>query len=86
MQTLRYGENPHQKAAFYADGSRAAGRRDGAQLQGKELRYNNINDTDAAYEMVAEFDRGRPAARSSSTPIPAAWRSAQDLYDRLLKA
>ncbi len=44
------------------------------QLQGKELSYNNINDTDAAYELVAEFDPkpARPAP-SSSMPIPAAW-------------
>ncbi len=56
IQALRYGENPHQSAAFY----RAPGERFGVatarQLQGKELSYNNINDTDAAYECVAEFD------------------------------
>ena len=62
IQALRYGENPHQKAAFY----RSAGDRPGVstarQLQGKELSYNNINDTDAAYECVAEFDPRRTAA------------------------
>ncbi len=61
-QTLRYGENPHQKAAFYATPSRGAQRPGVAtarQVQGKELSYNNLNDTDAAYELVAEFD---PAA------------------------
>jgi phosphoribosylaminoimidazolecarboxamide formyltransferase/IMP cyclohydrolase len=62
IQALRYGENPHQKAAFY----RAPGERFGVasarQLQGKELSYNNINDTDAAYECVAEFDPRRTAA------------------------
>jgi phosphoribosylaminoimidazolecarboxamide formyltransferase / IMP cyclohydrolase len=52
---LRYGENPHQKAALYSDGS-GKGIANGKQLQGKELSYNNINDTDAAYELVAEFD------------------------------
>lgn len=55
-QTLRYGENPHQKAAFYVDGSNRPGVATAVQHQGKELSYNNINDTDAAFEMVAEFD------------------------------
>ncbi len=54
-QTLRYGENPHQKAAFYLDGSARPGVATARQWQGKELSYNNINDTDAAFEMVAEF-------------------------------
>jgi phosphoribosylaminoimidazolecarboxamide formyltransferase/IMP cyclohydrolase len=62
LQALRYGENPHQNAAFY----RAPGVRFGVatarQLQGKELSYNNINDTDAAFECVAEFDAKRTAA------------------------
>jgi phosphoribosylaminoimidazolecarboxamide formyltransferase/IMP cyclohydrolase len=56
IEALRYGENPHQSAAFY----RGAGERYGVVtaklLQGKQLSYNNINDTDAAYECVAEFD------------------------------
>jgi len=56
-QTLRYGENPHQTAAFYTDGSERPGVATAQQLQGKELSYNNINDTDAAYELVAEFGR-----------------------------
>ncbi|MFV0472671.1 MAG: bifunctional phosphoribosylaminoimidazolecarboxamide formyltransferase/IMP cyclohydrolase [Pikeienuella sp.] len=54
-QTMRYGENPHQRAAFYADGSTRPGVATATQHQGKELSYNNINDTDAAYELVAEF-------------------------------
>jgi len=58
-QKLRYGENPHQGAAFYSDGSARPGVATARQWQGKELSYNNINDTDAAYELVAEFD---PAA------------------------
>jgi phosphoribosylaminoimidazolecarboxamide formyltransferase/IMP cyclohydrolase len=60
-QTLRYGENPHQTAAFYLDGSGRPGVATAKQLQGKELSYNNINDTDAAFELVAEFDRAAPA-------------------------
>ncbi|TYO88199.1 bifunctional phosphoribosylaminoimidazolecarboxamide formyltransferase/IMP cyclohydrolase [Oceanicella actignis] len=55
-QTLRYGENPHQSAAFYLDGSDRPGVATARQLQGKELSYNNINDTDAAFELAAEFD------------------------------
>src|ERR1700742_820951 len=55
-QSLRYGENPHQEAACYVDGSSRPGVATAKQLQGKELSYNNINDTDAAYELVAEFD------------------------------
>lgn len=55
-QTLRYGENPHQGAAFYVDGSDRSGVATAHQHQGKELSYNNINDTDAAFELVAEFD------------------------------
>jgi len=62
IQELRYGENPHQTASFY----RAPGERFGVatarQLQGKELSYNNINDTDAAYECIGEFDPKRTAA------------------------
>lgn len=57
-QSLRYGENPHQDAAFYV--TRSADPRKGIatarQLQGKELSYNNLNDTDAAFELVSEFD------------------------------
>ena len=55
-QELRYGENPHQRAAFYLDGSARPGVATATQLQGKALSYNNINDTDAAFELVAEFD------------------------------
>jgi phosphoribosylaminoimidazolecarboxamide formyltransferase/IMP cyclohydrolase len=54
-QTLRYGENPHQGAAFYTDGTARAGISTAEQHQGKELSYNNINDTDAAFELVSEF-------------------------------
>ncbi len=55
-QSLRYGENPHQRAAFYTDGSARPGVATATQHQGKDLSYNNINDTDAAFELVAEFD------------------------------
>ncbi|MGO8068199.1 bifunctional phosphoribosylaminoimidazolecarboxamide formyltransferase/IMP cyclohydrolase [Rhizobium leguminosarum] len=54
-EEMRYGENPHQKAAFYVTGEKRPGVSTAALLQGKQLSYNNINDTDAAYELVAEF-------------------------------
>jgi phosphoribosylaminoimidazolecarboxamide formyltransferase/IMP cyclohydrolase len=60
-QTLRYGENPHQAAAFYTDGTNRPGVATAKQWQGKELSYNNINDTDAAFELVAEFAGKGPA-------------------------
>ena len=62
IQSLRYGENPHQTAAFYRLPDRRPGVSTLRQLQGKELSYNNINDTDAAYECVSEFDPNRTAA------------------------
>ena len=55
-QTMRYGENSHQSAAFYTDGTDRPGVATAVVHQGKELSYNNINDTDAAFELVAEFD------------------------------
>jgi phosphoribosylaminoimidazolecarboxamide formyltransferase/IMP cyclohydrolase len=61
-QTLRYGENPHQSAAFYRTPERRFGVATARQLQGKQLSYNNIGDTDAAFELVAEFDPERTAA------------------------
>ncbi len=61
-QTLRYGENSHQNASFYTDGTARPGVATAVQLQGKELSYNNINDTDAAYELVAEFSPADSAA------------------------
>jgi phosphoribosylaminoimidazolecarboxamide formyltransferase/IMP cyclohydrolase len=54
-QSLRYGENPHQSAAFYVTDSSRAGIASAIQIQGKELSYNNLNDTDAAFELVSEF-------------------------------
>jgi phosphoribosylaminoimidazolecarboxamide formyltransferase / IMP cyclohydrolase len=62
-QALRYGENPHQQAAFYAaTGPAARGIGQARQLQGKELSYNNYNDADAALELVSEFRDGPPTA------------------------
>jgi phosphoribosylaminoimidazolecarboxamide formyltransferase/IMP cyclohydrolase len=61
VATLRYGENPHQKAALYSDGS-GKGIASALQLQGKELSYNNIVDLDACWELVREFDSASDAA------------------------
>ncbi len=62
IEALRYGENPHQSAAFYKSAGDRFGVVTARQLQGKQLSYNNINDTDAAYECVAEFDPKRTPA------------------------
>jgi phosphoribosylaminoimidazolecarboxamide formyltransferase/IMP cyclohydrolase len=62
IEALRYGENPHQTAAFYRTPDIRFGVATARQVQGKQLSYNNINDTDAAYECVAEFDPARTAA------------------------
>jgi phosphoribosylaminoimidazolecarboxamide formyltransferase / IMP cyclohydrolase len=70
-QTLRYGENPHQAAAFYASGMRL-GVASAVQVQGKELSYNNFNDTDAAFECVSEFDAPTVAIIKHATPCGVA--------------
>jgi phosphoribosylaminoimidazolecarboxamide formyltransferase/IMP cyclohydrolase len=61
-EALRYGENPHQSAAFYRSPEQRHGVATARQVQGKQLSYNNINDTDAAYECIAEFDPQRSPA------------------------
>ena len=86
-QPLRYGENPHQAAAFYTDGSARPGVATARQWQGKELSYNNINDTDAAFELVAEFTEGpavaiikhaNPCGVARAESLEAAYRRAFD--------
>jgi phosphoribosylaminoimidazolecarboxamide formyltransferase/IMP cyclohydrolase len=62
IEPMRYGENPHQSAAFYRTPDLRPGVASARQLQGKQLSYNNINDTDAAFECVAEFDPERTPA------------------------
>ncbi len=74
-QALRYGENPHQAAAFYRDGTGRPGVATARQLQGKELSYNNLLDTDAAFEAVAEVNPAEAAACvivKHATPCAAA--------------
>ena len=71
-QSLRYGENPHQQAAFYVNGDRRPGVATATQVQGKELSYNNLNDTDAAYEAAAEFDGPAVVIVKHANPCGAA--------------
>jgi phosphoribosylaminoimidazolecarboxamide formyltransferase/IMP cyclohydrolase len=76
-QLLRYGENPHQAAAFYAIAKDSRpGVATATQLQGKELSYNNLNDTDAAFEAVAEFDAPAVAIIKHANPCGVALGSS----------
>ena len=82
-QTLRYGENPHQQAAFYITNNRP-GIATARQIQGKELSYNNLNDTDAAFECAAEFaeptvvivKHANPCGVATAKTLAEAWDSA----------
>ncbi len=71
-QSLRYGENPHQQAAFYTNGAKRPGIATARQLQGKELSYNNLNDTDAAFELAAEFEEPTVAIIKHANPCGVA--------------
>ena len=84
VQTLRYGENPHQQAAFYSDGSQRPGIATARMVQGKELSYNNIGDTEAAYECVAEFSQ--PAVVVVKHANPCGVAIGRDQYSAYLKA
>ncbi len=84
-QGLRYGENPHQQAAFYAQADAAPGVATANQLQGKELSYNNINDTDAAWCLVAEFEAPAVAIIKHANPCGVAvGESLTDAFTRAL--
>ena len=83
-QGLRYGENPHQRAAFYADGTIRPGVATARQLQGKELSYNNLNDADAAFELAAEF--ATPAAAIIKHATPCGVAVSRDLKTAYLRA
>jgi phosphoribosylaminoimidazolecarboxamide formyltransferase / IMP cyclohydrolase len=87
VQELRYGENPHQRAAFYRSSERRPGVATAVQHQGKALSYNNLNDTDAAFELVAEFDpnaspavaiikHANPCGVALGSTLAEAWRQA----------
>jgi len=86
VQTMRYGENPHQAAAFYRSGPARPGVTTVTQLQGKALSYNNVADTDAAFELVAEFDRPACVIVKHANPCGVAvGRSLEDAYRRALE-
>ncbi|HEU0311576.1 MAG TPA: bifunctional phosphoribosylaminoimidazolecarboxamide formyltransferase/IMP cyclohydrolase, partial [Sphingomicrobium sp.] len=81
-QELRYGENPHQKAALYLPmGSLRSGVAQARQVQGKELSYNNLNDANAALELVAEFRDGPPTVVIVKHANPCGVASADSLLD-----
>ena len=85
-QELRYGENPHQRAALYTGGAARPGVASAVQLQGKPLSYNNLNDTDAAFELAAEFTaptiaiikHANPCGVASADRLADAWQQALD--------
>jgi phosphoribosylaminoimidazolecarboxamide formyltransferase / IMP cyclohydrolase len=85
-QELRYGENPHQVAAFYRSADRRIGVATATQHQGKELSYNNLNDTDAAFELVAEFDPLVPAVAIIKHANPCGVAIGATLKDAYLAA
>ncbi|MBO5197103.1 MAG: bifunctional phosphoribosylaminoimidazolecarboxamide formyltransferase/IMP cyclohydrolase [Lachnospiraceae bacterium] len=87
VQDMRYGENPHQKAAFYREiGKKQGSLTDAVQLNGKELSFNNINDTNGALELLKEFDEptvvackhGNPCGVGSAATIEEAWDKAYE--------
>src|SRR5213595_4273919 len=90
VQDMRYGENPHQSAAFYRDLSPAEGAlANYKQLQGKELSYNNIADADAAWECVKSFDAANGAAcviiKHANPCGVALGANALEAYDKAFK-
>ena len=82
-QVLRYGENPHQRGLFYRTGDGRPGVGTARQIQGRELSYNNLNDTHAAIELVAELDRPGIAIIKHANPCGVAQaNSLSDAYER----
>jgi phosphoribosylaminoimidazolecarboxamide formyltransferase/IMP cyclohydrolase len=86
VQDLRYGENPHQKAAFYKEIESVPGSlTEAEQLQGKELSYNNINDTNGALEILKEYN-GRPTIIAVKHANPCGIGSADTIEEAFSKA
>ncbi len=86
-EKMRYGENPHQSAGFYKTDLARPGVATAKQVQGKQLSYNNVNDTDAAFELVAEFDPGRtPAVAVIKHSNPCGVAEGATLKDAYLRA
>lgn len=84
-EVLRYGENPHQQAAFYRTTEIRPGVADAEQVQGKSLSFNNLNDTDAAFELVAEFTDG-PACAIIKHANPCGVAVGDNLLDAYQRA
>jgi phosphoribosylaminoimidazolecarboxamide formyltransferase/IMP cyclohydrolase len=85
IMDLRYGENPHQKAAMYSDGS-GTGVANGRQLQGKELSYNNIVDLQAAWDLAQEFDEPVCAIIKHTNPCgTATGKTLVEAYKKALE-
>ncbi len=88
-EAMRYGENPHQSAGFYVTGEKRFGVATARQVQGKQLSYNNVNDTDAAFELVSEFDPARTAAvaiiKHANPCGVAEGASLKDAYEKALR-
>ena len=85
---MRYGENPHQAAGFYVNGDKRPGVATARQVQGKQLSYNNINDTDAAFELAAEFDPAIPAVAIVKHANPCGVATGETLkaaYEKALR-
>ncbi|MFC3052042.1 bifunctional phosphoribosylaminoimidazolecarboxamide formyltransferase/IMP cyclohydrolase [Kordiimonas pumila] len=88
VQECRYGENPHQVAAFYKNAENRPGIATAVQHQGKELSYNNLNDTDAAFELVSEFDPAVPTVAIIKHANPcgvATGATLKEAYEKALK-
>ena len=86
IQDCRYGENPHQSAAFYKNGETRPGIATATQHQGKELSYNNLNDTDAAFELVSEFDTETPTVAIIKHANPCGVAAGATLVEAYKKA
>jgi len=84
LQDLRYGENPHQKGAFYRNALKSYGIVDCEQLHGKELSFNNINDANAAIELLREFTESAAVMLKHTNPCGVA--IAGNIYDAYMKA
>jgi phosphoribosylaminoimidazolecarboxamide formyltransferase/IMP cyclohydrolase len=86
QEVMRYGENPHQWAAFYTTGATRPGVATARQVQGKALSYNNLNDTDAAFELISEFPPAVPAVAIIKHANPCGVATGTSLKDAYLKA
>ena len=86
VQNCRYGENPHQNAAFYKNSEDRPGIATATQHQGKELSYNNLNDTDAAFELVSEFHRSTPTVAIIKHANPCGVATGASFTEAYIKA